>query len=240
MKKFLKMLLLMLLLVSLISGCSLLPQRLNDEPLEETPAPAPTPAPVPETKTTVEGIEALTADERYELNIFLSNFSEAMYDPIDGYYTGAEEKVNFVYTHAKINSPKNIEYLNGNAYMSEEYVNTIIKRFFGHTISYTDIKDAKDWIFMEGYYCIPAADGEFYGYFSIADSYIENPDGTYNVRFNVYANDHDREIIDKSVYYFTDAKASQTYTSTSHGEATLKKKMHNGKETYEIIYYDVY
>lgn len=268
MKRILKMFFAVIMAISLFSGCGLTEliseyigeQRSESEKEEKSESKEeeksesekeqkseaeeePTPESVKEPEspqTPADELSSLSSTERYELNIFLSNFAEAMYDPIGGYYYTEEEKISFVYTHALINSPSNLYYEDGYMGISQEYADATLRRFFGETISPVDLRDAKDWFFDGEYYLRPGADGEFYGYFSSAASLVENSDGTYDVTFNIYSDDREQEITDKSVYNLTSVAAAKSYDLVANGKATLKKKVHNGKNTYEVVYYDKY
>lgn len=252
MKKFLKMLMAMALTVFLLGGCIVIPVEKKGaipdkeaEPKKEDENVA-TVEVVPEKKTEsevvqkAELVDELSGDERYELNIFLSNLSEAMYDPVNGYYYTEEAMISFVYIHALINSPSKLYYEDGYMGISQDYADTTLKRFFGKTISPVDLRDAKDWFYDGEYYLRSGASGEFYGYFSIVTSVEELPSGEYNVSFNIYSDDSDYTITNKSVYGLKNAEAAASYNYCGSGTAVLKKKTVNGKKTYEVVSYDQY
>ena len=188
-------------------------------------------------------LPSMSAAEKREINIFLSNFSEAFYDPDDSYYTNPDEqKISFAYIHAKLNSPKKILWEGSYYGISAENVDAILYRFFGETVPHKTPSGSKWWKYQNGKFLMPAADGESYPDFSIATNMLVNADGTYTVAFNVYSDDSvtggDR-LTDKTVYSLTDAEAAKKYTLTGYGTAVVKAKVYNGANTYELVSYEV-
>lgn len=199
--------------------------------------------PYPVDRTSVSVLDSMSAAEKREINLFLSNFSEAYYDPDDNYYTSsAEQKINFAYLHAKINSPSYVIYENGYSGISAANVDKILYRFFGSTVSHTTPANSKWWRYKNGNFLIPSADGESYPDFSIATSMIANGNGTYTVEFNIYADPSvsgGDSISNSSVYSLTPSQATASYDYVTYGTAVVKPKVYNGNNTYELVDYNV-
>lgn len=186
-------------------------------------------------------ISQLSDSERREVNIFLSNFSEAYYEP-GNYYGEVESKISFAYIHASINYDNMTFYDDGYMGLSAANVDSILTRFFGSSVPHKTPENNKYWFYKNGNFLVPAASGESYSHFSIATSMIKRQDGNFDVQFNVYSDPSvlGGDIIsDKTVYYLKDSEASAKYDFVQSGVAVLKPKMLNGKNTYEVVSYSV-
>ena len=190
----------------------------EEEPEEEAPqeAPGQPAAPLQEL--------SLTDDQRYELNIFLSNFSEQNFRTIvswnnrtntydympDGFFDARNadpmELIQFTWTYGKINlnATENVTY-EGLYYYGVDIstLNSLSMRFFNRSLSISDVKTGK-WMENIGYsivavgdkVCTPAADGDTYSGLSIADHLYDLGDGTMQAEFTVYeATDYGSEGI---------------------------------------------
>ncbi len=176
---------------------------------------------------------------RREVNIFLSNFSEAYYEPNSGYCSLEEEKIGFAYTHSFLNSPSLTFYEGDYMGMTAANVDAILNRFFGNSVPHETPKNSKEWFYENGKFLMRAASGEFYGYFSTATNMTKRADGNYDVAFNIYADYSEEGIESKSVYKLTDSEATAAYDYCGSGQAVLKAKVHNGSNTYELVSYSV-
>lgn len=141
-------------------------------------------------------LSSLSAKEIELLNLFLSNFSEAYVENIDN--TDVNAMINFVFLNTKINYSENLIDLDEAAqfqgydhhyfeYMTEEYVHSRIKRFFG--VEITPASTDWDIYYADGRYYIPDADGETYDHFSKVTDATVNADGTITVEYDVYVYD---------------------------------------------------
>jgi len=195
---------------------------------------------VPETPQDI--LPNMSAEESREINIFLSNFSEAYYVPEPGFYSPEEALISFAFIHCKINSPDKIFYEEDYMGITATNVDAVLNRFFGKTVEHKTPKDNQQWIYKDGKFLTLAADGESYGTFSIATEVRLIESGNYEVYFNVY---NDPEIgggdviTDKKIYSLKDTQAGEKYDLTGHGSAVLKPKKYNGKDTYELVSYTV-
>lgn len=187
-------------------------------------------------------INTMSSEEKREMNLFLSNFSEAFYNPVSGFYRGDEAKIDFAFTHITINSSEKVvaeDYYMG---ITAEDIDIVLNRFFGESIPHKTPENSKRWVYKNGKFLVPAASGDSYGNFSIVTEVRVLKDGNYEALFNVY---NDPEIVggdiitDKTIYSLTDSEASDRYVFVERGKAVLKPKTHNGKQTYELVHYIV-
>lgn len=195
-----------------------------------------------ESKTDWNILSEMDSPALREVNIFLSNFSETYYDPSSGSFGDAEGKIQFAYLHALINSYSLTFYENGYMGISATDVNSILKRFFGSTVPRETPRNSQYWTYENGNFIMPAASGESYADFSIATKMIKRPDGNFDVTFNIYADPSaygGNSIIDKTIYSLTDSEVDAKYKYRGSGNAILKAKVHNGRNTYELVSYTV-
>lgn len=182
----------------------------------------------------------MSSEDAREINLFLSNFSEAGYDPTSGYFSRDEALIDFAFTHVYINSSSKVVYEDDYMGISVTDTDTVLKRFFGKTVPHKTPDGNKLWICSNDKFLIIAASGESYGDFSIATKVRLRQEGNYEVDFNVY-NDPEigggNVITDKTIYSLTDSEAAAKYNLIGRGIAVLKPKTYNGEETYEIVSY---
>ena len=201
--------------------------------------------PNPINRNSVSMIGDMSADEYRELNLFLSNFSEAYYDPDDSYYTDPDEqKIMFAYLHSIINynSVKNKLYDSYYYGIPASEVDRILNRFFGKTVPHKTPSNSKVWKYRDGIFLIPAADGESYGAFSLATGMYPNGNGTYRITFNVYYDESvlgGNIITDKSIYSLSPETVYSRCSYEGNGTAIVRPKVYNGENTYEIVEYKV-
>ncbi len=179
-----------------------------------------------------------TAEDKRALNIFLSNFSEAYYlkgsDPI----SGDEGKIDFAYTHLMINAPSRIT---GGAISAAE-VDEVLEKYFGESIPHKTPADSRMWEYKDGKFVAFIPGGDSYGDFSIATSMKTMKDGNFTVSFNIYQlpDVSGGDIVtDTAAYSLSDAEAAAKYEKQADGTAILKAKEYKGKQTYELVSYEV-
>ena len=158
------------------------------------------------------------------------------------FYGEDEEKINFAYIHAMINKNKPT-FIEGN-YMGllATDVDEILNKFFGSTVPHETPSGNKYWFYQDGKFLMPAAFGDSYGQFSIAYNMLENSDGTYTIYFDVYSDTSvsgGDVLNDNSVYSLTSDEAKNKYNPVGTGHTVVKTKVYEGKDTYEIISYNV-
>lgn len=195
---------------------------------------------------------ALSSEQRYRINIFLSNFSEQwfhegrVYASGNGAGSGQEftsqsadpmELLRFAWLYAKINmnAKEWLEQNNGPYYgVSIDTIDAVCYRFFGRSIA-DDISEAQergDILVLNGLVCEPAADGETYNRMTLVDTVSDLGDGTLKATFRIYSVEiGDGSIVyasgtihDKSVYYLTqeEAERDSRFKLERTGEAILR------------------
>ncbi|MBQ4528661.1 MAG: hypothetical protein II998_11395 [Clostridia bacterium] len=192
-------------------------------------------------------LDTMSAPEKREVNIFLSNFSEAFYDPNNDYYTSFEEqKLSFAEIHLSLNSWNEVSYDYSNNYgyvvISAESVDRVLNRFFGSTIPHETPANSELWFYNNGKFYRPASSGESYTRFTIANSMYVNENGTYKVNFDIYYDSSlggGAVLDDKTVYSLTPSQASLKYDYIGSGTAIVKPKVYNNSNTYELVDYNV-
>lgn len=257
-----KLLVILMITSLLFSGCkSILVKTDNEKMVEETALateetvdvegqPTIEPEEEPEKKTKEEPgdfdknvLLDMSPEQRREVNIFLSNFSEAFYEPNQGYYSEAEAKISFAYIHSLINGYNTTFYEDNYMGISAKDVDNVLVRFFGSSVSHQTPPNSVCWIYKDGKFLMPAASGESYPYFSIATEMKKRPDGDFDVKFNIYSDPSitgGDMITDKTVYSLSNQDAASRYEQKGHGNAVLKSKVYNGSDTYEVVSYESY
>lgn len=252
MRKRILLLVALLLMVCMVTGCfsekpasvpTITPEA--DVLAENSTTPSPvvtatsTPAtPEPKaTPTVVNLLETMGQGDKTELNKFLSNFCEAFYGL--NHYAEAEERIHFAFTHSRLNRKSStVKYENDEMGISAEEVDTILNRFFGNSIPHETPAESQYFVYKNGYFMMPAADGETNAYFSIATDMREHADGNYMVKFSTFYDNENAFDTLQSWYSLTydEVMSNSQYIHEYDGEAILKAK--NG--TYEVVSYKVY
>ena len=208
--------------------------------------------------TTVAPKTPLTLDDRgrYDINIFLSNFSEqhfAEFVAFDAANADTAALVNFAYIFNYINRysalHENNFVQNGipYVYLTIDEINRDLERFFGLSVTASAVKAATvetEYHFVSGdRVCWTQAAGASHGSFTIVDAMYACPDGTYEVEFTIYdftdmgGGNH---ITDESVYYMTAAEALRLANVEVYAGGRAVVRAANGDSPYHLIAYDVY
>ncbi len=179
-----------------------------------------------------------SADEVRALNIFLSNFAETFYFRGEMSNADDERKINFAYTHLLINAPSRLA---GNVVSAAE-VDAVLIKYFGSTVPHKTPKDSRMWKYEDGNFLAKIPGGDSYGDFAIATGLKKLPDGNFEASFHVYTHPDaygGNIVSDPTLYSLTDSEAAASYQRAAQGTAVLKEKVYDGKETYELVSYDV-
>ncbi len=206
---------------------------------------------------------AMSPEQQYAANLFLSNFSEQgrfesyahRFDANDWHL---DDLVNFAYLYCKINKR---DYLstaqNESGYfysLSLENANTVWARHFGLTLdkaiaaSFPQKPSADPRYpsyYSDGVFYFPAADGERFNDFTVVRQMEKLEDGSYRMLFDIYKPDlHD---------YWSASEASDTFyrltpdvavldsriTYEASGVAIVWPYVNNGNATYQLFRYAV-
>ncbi len=151
---------------------------------------------IPDDAEDTEQVE-LSNEQRKRLSIFLSNFAEQsiiLYDEQDKDMSAVAE---FAYQWSKINKPSNVE-VSGMFYrIKVDTVISLAKKYYGLKVTPEDLYSYPwedkpgDAHCDDGYYYVPAADGESYNELALVQSVEDAHDGTWRVYFLTYSLDLD-------------------------------------------------
>ena len=196
--------------------------------------------------------DRLTAADRKNLNVFMSNFSEVFFN---GYDENAPEEeydlLMFGYLHLKLNDNSKLGYDNYYYTISQADMDACLDRFFGVTVppqdysmyyQYEDYSYTDTIEFRNGAYYYPAADGEAYNYMTVVNRVESNGDGTFFVSFDVFDVDIEEYFdhgIDPRYYEMTPAEAfaSGSLSHLDSGTALLRLVEINGRQTFQLVQY---
>ncbi len=197
-----------------------------EPPASDPPAPEPTPMPTPEPGQP----RSLSAEEQYEANIFLSNFSEqgfglGRFAGFDSSEAGEAQLFSFAHLWAKINRHDAISYKDSYETMTLEDVNDILGRFFALTIQPEEGTDYSaelgignfDWNhcwYEGGVFYYPGADGESHTGFTVVDAAESLPGSRTRFRFTAYELNLD--------IYYDNLGIPQTYYRLTPEEAVQR------------------
>ena len=195
----------------------------------------------------------LDGDRQYEMNVFLSNFSEQGFGSYDGTADGRlAAQVDFIHIFRKINDRDAIVYKNdgGSPYetLTMDQINETMDRFFGETITSEQAREypvTNHSFYRDGDFYFVAADGEAYNRFTVADSVRSVSDQVYLVYFTVYELDlmtYFDEGIGRAYYEMTPAAAqgSGVLSADRCGAALVAPWDNNGRNTYRLLEYRVF
>ena len=185
--------------------------------------------------TVAASFEEMSNEEKRRINVFLSNFSEALYKS-GNFKSEAEGMIDFACIHNKINNSNfKPEIIGDNYGISAELVDSTLQKYFGKTVLHETPTAAEQWAYEDGFFVIPAADGESYAYFSVATSAQLQSDGNYEVGFNVYFNSNDSMgSIDPQWYSMTDSEAQQYFEFCYDGKAVIRPD----GDSYKLVSYE--
>ena len=177
----------------------------------------------------------LNPEQIRNLNVFLSNFSEAHLNYYNSNNPDADRMISFAFTHNLINNRDSIWYSDGNMGISADRVDETLNKYFDYTIPR---QATNKWGFDGKNYFTRGASGEAYAYFSVLNSLYDMKDGTYGVTFNTYMLGYgDEEVLEKYYWYNdNDAQYDSFCSYQSSGVAFIKPVVYNGRDTWQLLY----
>ena len=157
--------------------------------------------------------EKLTSKQRYNINLFLSNFTEQDFGR-DGDYTGNGSDTvmltEFAIEHCWFNRQNRLEwgdYFNGNnVRLPEDQISPVVKKYFGfgiranHNLPYID--------YSNGYYYWEETGGHTSGGFCCLSDVSDLGNGYYWVSFDIFGMGMNW---DNDVCYYTTREAERAY-----------------------------
>ena len=169
----------------------------------------------------------LDSDEQKYANTYITNFVEQYFYDFDRDSATAEQLLDFVHIHLKINAYDQISYETKGDITFETFTVDksikVISKYFAVYFTEEDCKalpapptDYGDQpagpFYEDGKIWYEAADGESYNLIGIVDSVLNNTDGTLTIEFTVYS-------IDYEVYNELDADGIAAYYSMTPEQA---------------------
>ncbi len=144
----------------------------------------------------------ISAAEQKKMNIFLSNFSEACFTEYDKENPDIGKLLRWAHLWTKLNKWSNITYedVEGEGTCEKnslENINSILDKYLGIKLTEEQTADfiEPDSYFYsfvrDGYFYVPAADGESYTLLSIVNSSETLDDGKMKLNYTVYSQDLD-------------------------------------------------
>ncbi len=194
-------------------------------------------------------LDTYTPEQYKNINIFLSNFSEASF-PYGGTFNKNNpnygDLINFAYIHNLINNPSNVGFNSNTAemYVSVDAADRTIDKYFGLALPH---ESAGYYVCRDGKFSAPAASGEGHCYVSVAKNMTDNGDGTLTVNFGVftygdlYDMDEDEWATHSAEGYWSTYSSitnSGVWKERYSGTAVVRQKEYDGKQTYELISYN--
>lgn len=169
----------------------------------------------------------LGSEEQKYVNTYITNFVEQYFFDFDSDSATAEQLLDFVHIHLKINAYDQISYETKGDITFETFTvseaTKVISKYFALYFTEDDCKtlpapptDYGDQpagpFYEDGKIWYEAADGESYNLIGIVDSVLNNTDGTLTIEFTVYS-------IDYEVYNELDADGIAAYYSMTPEQA---------------------
>lgn len=197
-------------------------------------------------------IEIMSDSEITALNTFLSNFAEVRFEDYNSSYPDDAQLIDFAIKHAYINNNSSIVSQDGASYMSKEYADKYISRFFGKSVSYRDTSlvaynpdsetlSASTTNLHFG--CIEYSEEmEYRQSFASAYDVKKNNDGTYTVQFNILSVDIDKHDI--SGFYSKSCDDLQNHSGVKKEADCIATVRVSGNDiddsfSYQLLTYDV-
>lgn len=202
-------------------------------------------------------IPTMSENQRYMINIFLSNFSEIDFNDYDANTASRDQLIYFGCKHNSVNHTAGAipisdeeaskyvtldDFIHACYKTDEETVSNSIDRYLGKKVQHGEAKYnvmGYDWQFGydNGYYYYDSGEeGDAGRVFSIADNMYDNGDGTYTVIFTNYSSGYTDILNDcynltpESIEVFG-IKVNKGATGT----AVVRPYNYNGKDTYQLI-----
>lgn len=218
-------------------------------PLPATPTPAPTTAP-----PSAPGPVVMDKNTQYQVNVFLSNFSEQGFKDFDLQQMEYDRMIAFIRIYCKVNQQDLVQPHGGEELVARADVDALLNRFFG--LKYNPAEGEEFWPLYSDYfyyyqddYHFKAADGESYNKFTVVYGLTFNADGTYTADFQVYEVGLEEYWnvpgVDSAYYYMTTEEVSdmvwaERVTPIQSGTAILRPYDYNGRATYQLLKYEVW
>ena len=199
---------------------------------------------------------ALTDEERFALNRFLSTFAEwprfdtFSYNPGSGDWIWIRDQlVDYAFWTVRFGQPAAIGYEGDFYTVRLDTVNALLERRFGLSLTEADAENftqtnLSDAHYAGGAFYFPASDGDCYNRLSLVRDVTPRGDGSYELGFDLYYLDFDlyeeldREI-PSSYYALTGEQAAQSpeLLRQFSGRATVRAVERDGQTEWQLLSY---
>lgn len=186
---------------------------------------------------------ALSSNDQYEINLFLSNFAVQEFRDYDYDNFSDGVLVSFIFDYTVLERPDVVYVENDYSCIDLKDLNFASNRFFNidFPVPAGTTFDGYTYIYSDGKLMFPAEytmNRLTLGIFTVVESMTENPDGTFDITFKNYYIGKE-PITDKSYYYTTpaDAEASPEMMPIEKGTAVVKRKDPNQTNSYFLLRY---
>ena len=200
-------------------------------------------------------IESMTDAEYKKLSIFLSNFSEVMYDNFDIDHYTDEELIEYAIWHTYRNNDNAIINVTDSEYyyakISAETIFNVIDRYFGIKVTHKSvgyIDNPEHWnygqyqyLFKDGYYYFTPADGEPVRWSEVEEFY-DNGDGTFNVVTREWDSHDIAPQYERKKYWEQLIHPDDVWEGAVAGgshTAVIAPYSYGGKDTYKLLRWTV-
>lgn len=195
----------------------------------------------------------LDPQTQYNINIFLSNFSEQGFNEWEGgrFYADtaqASQLLDFVSTYMFINTDTRDYDLTEdycNMCIPLDRINERLNRFFGRSVTLADGASC-GYLVQEDCICFPYGVGASHPELTVVEELTAQSDGSYKASFRIYTAESSStggNMVDKSYYYLDSLTAAQHWDLSYHarGEAVVRPyRLSDGTASYQLIAYEVF
>lgn len=191
----------------------------------------------------------ISKDDQNKMNLFVSNFAEQGFREYDDEYPDVSVLTEYAYIWSRINKRSNIEIENSYYKIGFDKIKEIVDKYFGLRLTNDDFyeynwaKSRSGGFCKNGYFYVPAADGESYPAFAVVEQAEDSGNGilwlyftTYEVSLDTYWDSGDS--VPKKYYSLSAKEASEApyLTKGYQGLAIVRKD----GESYKLKYYKLY
>ncbi len=186
--------------------------------------------------------ESSTQEERYKINVFLSNFSEQWFGDYSIENSDPEQLISFAFLWYLLNDQESLAFTDYHVTLTLDQINKKVDRYFGLTISADEVVHS-GYNMQDNRIAEPYGIGESYPDFTVANEIIDNGDGTYLVQFKIYslkeAMSGGNRVTEKKWYYLTEEDASKSFALEYYasGHAIVKPYQKGSIDSYQLITY---
>ena len=191
----------------------------------------------------------ISKDDQNKMNLFVSNFAEQGFSEYDDEHPDVSVLTEYAYIWSRINKHSNIEIENSYYKIGFDKIREIVNKYFGLKLTNDDFyeynwaRSRSGGFCKNGYFYVPAADGESYPTFAVVEQAEDSGNGllwlyftTYEVSLDTYWDSG--ESVPKK-YYSLSAKEASEAPYLTKGYQGLAIVRTDG-DSYKLKYYKLY